>query len=146
VLIDRTKAGKIVPASNYARMDQRSRRIERRFELPLIVAAVLTIPVTILQLSPPAEPLRTIGDILNWIIWAAFFAETVTMLAVVPSKRDWLRHHPIEVAIVLFTFPLLTAAVQSVRVLRILRLFRLLRLTPSSEHSLLPKACAMPHS
>ena len=31
-------------------MDERSERIAKRFERPLIVAAVLTIPVTILQL------------------------------------------------------------------------------------------------
>jgi len=107
-------------------MDERSTQIERRFERPLIIAAVLTIPVTILQLSPPAEPLRTIGDILNWMIWLAFLAEAVVMLAVVPSKRQWLRGHPIEIAIVVLTIPLLTSAIQSVRGLRLLRLLRFL--------------------
>ena len=111
-------------------MDERSARVAKRFERPLIVAAVLTIPVTILQLLPPPDPWRTVADVLNWMIWLAFFAELVVMLAVVPSKRGWLRGHPLEVAIVVLTPPILASVVQSARVLRLLRLLRFLRLAP----------------
>lgn len=111
-------------------MDEQSERTARRFEKPLLIAAVLTIPVTIVQLLPPSDPWRTIADVLNWLIWLAFLAELVVMLAVVPSKGRWLRNHPVEVAIVVLTPPFLTSIVQSVRVLRILRLARLLRLEP----------------
>lgn len=111
-------------------MDERSARISKRFEVPLLVAAVLTIPVTILQLLPPADPWRTIADVLNWAIWLAFLAELVVMLAVVPSKPRWLREHPLEVAIVVFTPPILASVVQSLRVLRLLRLLRFMRLAP----------------
>jgi voltage-gated potassium channel len=111
-------------------MDERSERIAERFERPLIIAAVLTIPVTILQLLPPPDPWRTAADVLNWLIWLAFLAELVVMLAVVPAKWDWLRRHPIEVAIVLLTSPILATLIQSARVLRLLRLLRFLRLAP----------------
>jgi voltage-gated potassium channel len=111
-------------------MDERSERIAQRFERPLLVAAVLTIPVTIFQLLPPADPWRTIADVLNWLIWLVFLGEAVVMLAVVPSKGRWLREHPAEVAIVVLTPPFLTSIVQSVRVLRLLRLLRFLRLAP----------------
>jgi voltage-gated potassium channel len=111
-------------------MDERSERIEKRFERPLLLAAVLTIPVTILQLLPPADPWRTIADALNWAIWLAFLAEAVVMLAVVPSKARWLREHPVEVAIVVLTPPFLSSVVQSTRALRLLRLLRFLRLAP----------------
>jgi hypothetical protein len=43
-------------------MDERSERIAKRLERALLVAAVLTIPVTILQLLPPGDPRRTIAD------------------------------------------------------------------------------------
>jgi voltage-gated potassium channel len=111
-------------------MDERSERIARRFERPVILAAVLTIPVTILQLLPPPDPWRTMADALNWLIWLAFLAEVIVMLAVVPVKRSWLRGHPIEVAIVLLTCPILAVVVQSARVLRLVRLLRFLRLAP----------------
>jgi voltage-gated potassium channel len=111
-------------------IDERSERVANRFDGPLIVAAVLTIPVTILQLLPLADPWRTIADVVNWAIWLAFAAEAVVMLAVVPSKSRWLRAHPLEVAIVVLTPPFLTSVVQSIRVLRLLRLLRFLRLAP----------------
>ena len=111
-------------------MDERSDRIAGRFERPLLVAAVLTIPVAIVQLLPPHDPWRAFADVLSWVIWLAFLAEVVVMLSVVPSTRRWLREHPLEIAIVILTPPLLTSIVQSIRVLRILRLLRLLRLGP----------------
>jgi voltage-gated potassium channel len=111
-------------------MDARSERIAKRFERPLLVAAALTIPVTILQFLPPPDPWRTMADVLNWIIWLAFLAELVVMLAVVPSKRAWLRGHPLDVAIVVLTPPILATAIQSLRVLRLVRLLRFLRLAP----------------
>lgn len=111
-------------------MDARSERVAKRFERPVLIAATLTIPVTILQLLPAPNPWLTIADVLNWAIWFAFLAEVVAMLAVVPSKGRWLRENPIDVAIVVFTVPLLATVVQSARVLRLLRLLRFLRLAP----------------
>ena len=111
-------------------MDARSDRIAKRFERPLLVAAVLTIPVTILQLLPPPDPWRTIADVVNWLIWLTFLAYVVIMLSVVPSKGRWVRDNPIDVAIVVFTPPVLATVVQSTRVLRLLRLLRFLRLAP----------------
>jgi voltage-gated potassium channel len=52
------------------------------------------------------------------------------MLAVVPSRPAWLRGHPIELAIVLLTCPILATVIQSARVLRLVRLRRFLRLAP----------------
>ena len=72
-------------------MDERSERIAGQFETPLLVAAVATIPVTILQLLPTPPPWPTIAEALNWTIWLVFLAEVVVMLAVVRSKRGWLR-------------------------------------------------------
>lgn len=106
-------------------MDERSERIAGRFEVPLLAAAVLTIPVTIVQLLPAGDPWRTIADVLNWAIWLAFTIEVVVMLAVVPAKSRWARDHVVELAIVALTPPFLTSVIQSVRVLRLLRLLRL---------------------
>jgi hypothetical protein len=46
-------------------VDERAERIAGGFERPLLVAAVLTIPVTILQLLPPADPWRTLPSSSN---------------------------------------------------------------------------------
>lgn len=111
-------------------MGDRSMRLEARFEKPLIAAAVLSIPATILQVARVRAPWDTVGQALNWIIWVAFLAEIVVLLAVVPDRRGWLRAHPLEIVIVLLTPPFFLSTVQGVRVLRVLRIARLLRLAP----------------
>jgi voltage-gated potassium channel len=106
-------------------MDERSQRFEQRFELPLIAAALLVIPVIVIEESSVGQPWDSIAAAANWLIWFAFLAETATMLAVVPDRWRWLREHPIEAIVVLATPPFLPASLQSLRVLRLLRLLRL---------------------
>jgi len=109
-------------------VDERSRRIAKRFEVPMLIAALLVIPVIVVEQSDVGEPWRTIAGVLNWAIWIAFAVELVVMLAVVPDKWRWLRSHPLEVVIVLLTPPFLPSSLQALRALRVLRLLRLLRL------------------
>jgi voltage-gated potassium channel len=109
-------------------MDERSERIARAFEVPMFVAAVLVIPLLIIEQSDLGEPGTTIGTVLNWGTWLAFLAELVVMLAVVPDRRRWLRDHPVEVVSVVLTPPILPSSLTAARMLRLLRLVRLLRL------------------
>lgn len=109
-------------------MDERSERIAKRFEVPILVAALLVIPVILVEESSVGQPWDGIASVLNWAIWLAFLAEVVVMLAVVPDRWRWLRQHPLEVIVVVLTPPFLPASLQSIRVLRLLRLVRLLRL------------------
>jgi voltage-gated potassium channel len=106
-------------------MDERSARVQRRFELPILLAALLVVPVLIVQEADVGEPLETIADLLDWGIWLAFAAELVVMLAVVPRRWEWLREHPVDVAIVVLTPPVLPLGLEAVRLLRLLRLIRL---------------------
>lgn len=111
-------------------LNSRAETIERHFEKPLLIAAVLSIPTTILQFSDVAEPWHMAGSILNWLIWMAFLAELVAMLVVTPDRTDYLFRRPIDLAIVVLTPPFVASGIQSIRALRLLRLFRLLRLEP----------------
>lgn len=109
-------------------VNARVTRFERWFEMPMLFAALLVVPVIVIEEADVAPAWKTAGTIMNWIIWGAFAAELVVMLAVVPSRRAWLRQHPLEVVIVLLTPPFLPASLQAIRVLRLLRLLRLVRL------------------
>ena len=111
-----------------AGMDERSERISQRFEVPMLLAAVLVIPLLIIEESNLGEPWDTIGTVLNWGTWLAFLAELVVMLAAVPDRRQWLREHPVEVVVVVLSPPFLPSSLAAARVLRLLRLVRLLRL------------------
>ena len=50
------------------------------------------------------------------------------MLALVPDRRKYLEHHPIDLVVVFLTPPVLPASLQALRAIRLLRLLRLLKL------------------
>jgi voltage-gated potassium channel len=105
-----------------------------RFQWPILIAAALVIPAIIIEESAdPGSALYTVGRGLDWLIWILFAAEFAAMLTVVPSKWEWIRHHPLDVAIVLLTAPMLPAAFRSARVIRLLRVLRLIRLAQLSR-------------
>jgi voltage-gated potassium channel len=101
-----------------------------RFEMPVLVAALLVIPVIVIEEANVGDTWKVVASVVNWIIWLVFAAEVVAVLAVVPSKWRWVRENPLEVAIVVFTPPFLPASLQALRVFRLLRLARLFRLAP----------------
>jgi voltage-gated potassium channel len=114
-------------------MDARSTRVAERLNTPMLIAAALTLPMVAISESHPGGALEDIARVLNWVTWLAFLVELVVMLAVVPNRRVWLRHHPLDPFIVLFTPPVLPPGLQGLRVLRLLRLIRLLRLAQLSR-------------
>ena len=100
---------------------------------PLMVAAALTLPSVALSEAHVGGTLETIAQILNWGIWIAFAIELVVMLALVPDRGKYLRHHPVELVVVFLTPPVLPPGLQSLRVIRLLRLLRLLKLAQLSN-------------
>jgi len=92
--------------------------MHERFEVPVIVAALLVI-----------------AEIPNVVIWLAFAAELAAILYVTPRRWRWMREHPLEPMIVLLTPPIMPASLQAARVLRLLRLSRLVRLRRSRARS-----------
>jgi voltage-gated potassium channel len=84
----------------------------------------------VIEQSDWGDSWKTLGGIVNWLIWLVFLAEVVTLITVVPKKSAWLRQHPLELAIVVLTPPFLPASLQALRVFRLARLLRLMRLAP----------------
>jgi voltage-gated potassium channel len=114
-------------------MDARSTRVAEALNTPMMIAAALTIPTVAISEAHPSGWLKTVAVTLNWITWVAFTIELGVMLAVVPSRRVWLRHHPLDLVIVFLTPPVLPPGLQSLRALRLLRLLRLLRFAQLSR-------------
>ena len=98
-----------------------SDRIARWFEVPLLVAALLAIPVIVVQESDLGPPWEGIATVLDWVIWGTFALQLVVMLAIVPERRRWLADHPLEVLIVLLTPPFLPTTLKVARVLPVVR-------------------------
>jgi len=98
-----------------------------------LIAALLVIPVILVEQVDPGSPWRQIASVGNWAIWGLFVAEVVVMLAVVPDRWRWIRENPIDVAIVVLTPPFLPASLQALRVFRLLRLLRLVRVIQAAR-------------
>jgi voltage-gated potassium channel len=102
-------------------------QLARKIEVPLLIAALLTIPAIAIEESTLGQPWDTIGTLLNSVIWLAFLGEIIVMLRITTDRGAWLRRHPLEVAIVVLTPPFLPAALQAARVFRLLRVLRLIK-------------------
>jgi voltage-gated potassium channel len=112
----------------------RAIRAEQLMKWPLMVAAALTLPAVILGETREAGALSDIAQILNWGTWLAFAVELVIMLILVPDRRKYIRHHPVEMVVVFLTPPVLPPGLQALRAIRLLRLLRLLKLTQLSRN------------
>lgn len=108
-------------------MNPRAERLEAQLQWPMLIAALLVLPSLAIEQSSVDEPWDTVAVVLNWIAWTAFVIEAVLMLRVVDDRWTWIRGHPLEVAIVLLTAPVLPASLQAARLFRVLRLLRLVR-------------------
>jgi voltage-gated potassium channel len=106
----------------------RLERLEARFEPLVLVAALLVIPVLVIQGSHASASWRHAAAVADWLIWAVFIAEGVVALAAAEDRLRWLRTHPLEIAVVVLTPPFLPSGLQSIRILRLLRLLRLMRI------------------
>jgi voltage-gated potassium channel len=114
--------------SNYRNVDEWRERWARRFDVAVLVAAALVIPVVVIEQTRTDNSLKTVAGLANWMIWLVFLAEVVFMLSVVPNRKGWLKDNPLDVAIVVLTPPFLPVGLQALRVFRLLRLLRLIRI------------------
>lgn len=114
---------------------ERAARVEQKMQLPLMIAAVLTLPSVILMETTETGLLQTISTILNWGTWLAFALDVVLMLILVPNRWNYIKNHPVEIMIVVLTPPVLPGSFQMLRMLRLLRLLRLVKLAQFSRRA-----------
>ncbi len=107
---------------------QGSERVTGWLRVPLIVAALLAIPVIVVQESDLGGFWEALAAVLDWAIWGMFAANLVVMLAIVPDRRRWLLENPLDVLIVVLTPPFLPATMKIARVLPVVRLVWILLL------------------
>ena len=114
---------------------ERAARVEQKMQLPLMIGAILTLPSVILMETSVSGFWSTISTILNWGTWLIFALDVVLMLILVPNRLKYVRTHPVEIAIVILTPPVLPASFQMLRALRLLRLLRLVKLAQFSRRA-----------
>ena len=109
-------------------MNEKALQIQRRFEIPVLIAALLVVPVIIIEEQATSATWLGVANVLNWVIWAAFLAEFVLVIAATDDRWAYTRQSWLSLLIVVASFPLLPGVLASIRLLRLLRLTRVLRL------------------
>lgn len=114
-------------------MNPRAERARRYLEVPVIIAALLVLPVIVIEstVSDPFWINAAIG--VNWLIWFVFFFDLVVMLVLVDDRKGYMKTAWLDLFIVVTSFPPITTfgITRMLRLWRIgpaLRLLRLVRL------------------
>ncbi len=100
-------------------------RVERVLEVGVVLAALGTIPLIVLQEQGVTDPTVFV---LDWLVWSVFLAEYLGLLAMAGDRPTYVRRNWFNLAVVVLSFPALPALFAVVRLTRLARLFRLLRL------------------
>ncbi|MHB1063289.1 MAG: hypothetical protein ACYC1Z_02155 [Georgenia sp.] len=100
-------------------MEERESRWEERLALPVLVAALASVPAVFLTLLD--DPWAMLGTGANWLSGGVLVAETVVLFAVSGDKAAWLRTHR---WLMLITVAVAVAAVLAMGPVQLLRLLR----------------------
>lgn len=106
---------------------------EHRLKIPVIMAALGTIPVTLLQVEGYQHQALTAAD---WLIWGTFTTEYIVLLVLTDNRASYIRSNWFNACIILLSFPLLPEILAFVRVGRLVRLLRLSRIAAAGAKGL----------
>lgn len=96
----------------------------KALETAVVIGALATIPLTVLQEQGMTSPVLTTID---WLVWGVFVTDFAYLLRV--EKRLLKMSNLGNLAVVVLSFPLLPDFLELVRIARLARFLRLLRLT-----------------
>lgn len=103
-------------------------RVEHLTELPMLILALLYIPVFLIGYFHVSSAVREVDNFAEYVIIAAFAAELLVKVMVAEHKLAYLRAHWLDVLIVILPFLRPLRVVRALRVLRLLRVAILLAL------------------
>lgn len=112
--------------AHQAGLTDRQERVERAIALPVLIAALASVPAVFLTLFDGR--LAQTGSVLNGISGAVLIAETVVLFAVAPDKRRWLVDNRWLVALSVAVLLAVIFAIGPVQLLRLVRVFGALRI------------------
>jgi voltage-gated potassium channel len=110
-----------------------SRTVLDHLEPVVILAALITIPLTIAELNGQNGDSFLIAD---WAIWSVFALDYGLGLALAEDRLRYVRGAWLLLLIVVLSVPVLPAVLGAVRLARLARAFRLVRLVAFSSRAL----------
>ena len=90
-----------------ALLGPRAAAVNRRLEVPVLVTALAVLPMFFVELVATEGwgPVVAVG--INWLIWAVFTIEFVSLLTLAESRLAYLRRAWLHLLVVIFAVPLL---------------------------------------
>jgi CsoR family transcriptional regulator, copper-sensing transcriptional repressor len=104
----------------------RAAAAERRFAVPVVLAALASVPATFLTMFDGTA--ETVGHTVNYASLAVLTAETVVLFVLAGDRVAWLKAHWWVVAIAVVSIPAVIFAVGPVQALRLIRVVGALRI------------------
>lgn len=115
-------------------LNEAASRLSRLFEIPVLLAAALVVPTVIIEEQSSSFGWLTAASLANWVIWAVFFAEYLSISLVVEDRKAYARYAWLDVTILIVSFPALPVLFAFARLTRLshvargLQLLRMVRL------------------
>src|SRR5215813_9347141 len=110
-----------------------ARAVLARLEATTLLAALLTIPLTLAEVSGQSGRVLQVAD---WFIWAVFASEYGLALALSDNRRRYFLTAWLSLLVVLVSFPLLPSLAAMIRLARLVRFLRLARLVALAVRAL----------
>lgn len=98
--------------------DRRADRLEERLAVPVIVAALVSVPAVFLT-TAEADHVAVAGQVLNWASLAVLTAESVVLFLLAGHRRRWLWRHRWTLAILVIAVPAVIFAAMPGQALRL---------------------------
>lgn len=92
-------------------------RMEQRLAIPVLVAALVSVPAVFLTTTTGATAL--IGVVLNWASLAVLIGESVVLLWLSGSVSTWLRRYRWQILVAVAAIPAVVFLVGPVQILRL---------------------------
>lgn len=109
-------------------------RSKRLLEIAVLAGALATIPLTVALEEHPGLFWIQVTD---WTVWAIFVLEFAVGVATTRARHQYVRQNPLNLAVIVFSFPLLPVLLGLVRVVRAVRFLRLFRLGGVAARSMI---------
>lgn len=107
--------------------------LKRLLEIAVLAGALATIPLTVALEEHPGVVWIQLAD---WAVWAIFVLEFAVGFAITSARLEYVRSNPLNLAVIIFSFPSLPALLGLVRVVRAVRILRLFRVVGVAARSM----------
>jgi len=101
-------------------------KLKRTLDVAILLAVLATVPLTVLLEQGVTSLWIQVAD---WALWGIFLLEFMLMFILGPGRWSYVRRNPVNLAVIVLSYPRLPELLALVRLVRLVRFLRLLRVT-----------------